>query len=438
MSFRVDSFGRSYYEPSTFYVRINSEYVDEKGFPKPEHRPVFCHEYAHLIQDATTCQGMIEFIHFTDLLQDVLRAIKRIRREDEVALPLVRQGTDGDLYSAQLEKIRAAVTPLTLWERGAIWAFIDFEVRSLSFPLLGRNVGVEVVIAHFVDNVTGDTYEHEIGVREIHEAYSMAVESIHLGKDCVYDKDMGFEYCAVERILSKEFGQVANDQMVAICHWALQDVNPGVNLVELVEYLKADFQSLPGAVELYDALRGRFKRGFIRLPDEIRGNFQEVLDTQKQSGEADALYRVYAWYRDGVLKHLDLLTDNERRFPLDTVLCNPGMSLESLYSAVPIPILETYDNIGHSYGVFDESTHSAYVLRSLTRLTAQLWNGTSSAWECPWWDICGRSRIQFRDEQCRVTPWVTAAHRPCCPYGTAAAYLGLDQQTAFVPWTPAT
>ena len=232
--------------------------------------------------------------------------------------------------------------------------------------------------------------------------------------------------------------QVNNLQMVAICHWALQDMNPGINLVELVKAIKEESSHLPDAMELYDSLRERFRMGFGRLPREIRGNFQEVLDNQRRAGEDDALYCVYAWYRCKVLRLLDLITDPGRRFPLDTALCDPEQPLAALYAEVPIPIIETYDNAGYSYGVFDESSSSSYFLRSLARITNQLWNGATPEVECPWWDICGQSEIAFRDEKCRATPWITCIQRPCCPYGTAAAYLRLNDRSTFTPnpeWT---
>src|SRR5204863_793105 len=69
------------------------------------------------------------------------------------------------------------------------------------------------------------------------------------------DPRQGYEYFVVDRILQKQFGDVNPQQMVAICHWALQSLSPGRHLFLLVEALQEEGASLPPAPEVYDFCR---------------------------------------------------------------------------------------------------------------------------------------------------------------------------------------
>jgi hypothetical protein len=93
-------------------------------------------------------------------------------------------------------------------------------------------------------DLSGDTYEHEIGPWEIKEAYSVAIEVLHGGPAVTNANE--FEYLAIERILGKA-RPVDERPIAAICHWALQDSVPGVRFFEIVAFLEGQHIERPGS-----------------------------------------------------------------------------------------------------------------------------------------------------------------------------------------------
>jgi hypothetical protein len=252
MSLEFDASGRSYYVPSAFYISAAHGVLDGADgsvLPGGWHR--LMHEYGHLIQDRTSVFGAIEFMHFVDSLQSVLRMLQN--QGAQVQLPVSASPSASNSWFASIHALRAVVNPRNPWRNGVWWAYEGYRVENIPVWYEGADRNIPVAIARFVDNTNEDTYEHEIGPREIKESYSVAIETLHGGPPV--DDATAFEYLAVERILGKA-GAVDERQIAAVCHWALQDPVPGMRFFEIVALLEKD-GALPAANDLYDVLRSR-------------------------------------------------------------------------------------------------------------------------------------------------------------------------------------
>lgn len=209
------------------------------------------HEYAHFLQDTTTTYGVLNFLNLVDVAQDVMRLVDATA--GAVPVPLVSRPDAEGTWLTQHGRLLPIARPLDEWPTG-IWTYARHAVRNVSLEFLGEAKGLPVVVATFVDNLTGDEIEHAIGAREIKEAYSQAVEWLHeLGREGELSPGQ-FEYHAVERVIHARLGSRAElRHTIVLCHWALQSPLPGVELFRLLDHLEADAVEEPEA--LYDRCR---------------------------------------------------------------------------------------------------------------------------------------------------------------------------------------
>lgn len=177
MSFEFDVSGRSYYVPSSFYISAAPGVLDPAGNPLSDGWHRLMHEYAHLIQDRTSVFGAIDFMHFVDSLQSVLKLLKA--QEDAatprwarcaparfvlkklkpplVHLPVSATENAADSWIASIHKLRAVTYPRKPWKNGVMWAFEEHRVEQIPIWYEGAERLIPVAVARFVDNVSGGT-----------------------------------------------------------------------------------------------------------------------------------------------------------------------------------------------------------------------------------------------------------------------------------------
>ena len=423
MSFEFDESGRSYYVPSAFYIGAAEGVLDDSsGSPIPGAWHRLMHEYGHLIQDRTSIFGAIEFMHFYDSVQSVLHLLQA--QGPTVQLPMSTGPGAGDSWLASIHALRAATNPRPQWKNGVWWAYEDYHIKQVPVSYNRAEYRIPVTVAYFVDNTNGETCEHEIGPREIKEAYSVAIEMLHGGPPV--DAATTFEYLAVERILARA-GEVAPRQVIAVCHWALQTPVPGVRFFQITSMLEKR-GALPAADALYDLLRIDAKRtGVADLIAQIGEQLNEIVRVQSGSGVKDHLFQVLRWYRDQVAIALPRNLQPGRRFPLDTYICASGHELDdeaftAMTTEEPIPVIETPTGAAFAFGGNSVDSESVLFIRSLGDLVGRIWFERAAAWPCVLERTCA---LPCRDTGCSTRPFEKGSARPPCPYGAASAYLGI-------------
>ena len=422
MGLEVDATGVSYYCPSSFYIYLRAGVLDEFGGATEAGMPTLMHEYAHLIQDRASLYGAFEFLLFLDSVRGALAVMPTgtVGTPAQVQLPISGYPAWASSWLASIQALRGALAPRPPWIDDVMWAYETHRLANQRVWMQGEWHEVPTVIASFVDNATNATYEHEIGPREIKEAYSVAVQILHGGPEV--DDAKQFEYLAVERILLKELGAVTPLQIIAICHWALQSPNPGARLFEIiVRVLKEDL--LPSADSLYDLLR---EDACTTLQHEQRVRelllqVSEVVAAQAGAGYKDLLFQVMTWFYSTASHSLGLSVSG-RRFPLDTFLCKADPDFRRLTSDIPIPVVEVPSGDVFSFGAQTVASDAVLFVRSLAHLLHKLSHADAASWPC---DLHSSCVLNYKDAGCTSQPWLKGQHRPACPYGAAAAYLGL-------------
>ena len=372
----------------------------------------FVHELSHLLQDIATIYGVVDFINLLDVMSDM----RRILMCGPLSSRLSEAPQSAGLWLHTIKEIRAAANARAEWKGESMWAYESYRVEEVKI----RDYRLPQVVVRFVDNVTNGTYEHVLGAWEIKEAYSTATQALY-GDPLPTDSAVGFEYFAVERFLLS-LGTISPEHVIAICHWALQYVLPGVRLVELVNMLSAE-SALPSPVQTYDLCRDYARDAFLSTVWQCESQLQLQIDNVRRTAvsEEDPLYCALCWYRDTAIP---LLRRSERsRFPLDTALCLPpadrGAILEPLLQVCPVPMIEDATGV-YTLGPHDVPARAVFLIRAIGDLMDHVDWRWPFRWQCPFYAGC---RLPIREEGCRSVPWTKASQKPTCDYGAAAKYL---------------
>jgi hypothetical protein len=233
----------------------------------------------------------------------------------------------------------------------------------------------------------------------------------------------------VERILSHYFGDVSPEQTIAICHWALQDLAPANTMFTLIERLAEGPNGLPTSQEIYDVGRQEaLERGFQDNCRDVIGMLRQI---EQGAGEPN-LANLFRWFRVHAEALLRLHFDSDRRFPLDTFLCERSaglgpdersVALTTFFAEVEVPLIIWPEGEHYSINSTPGAVEAVFLNRCVVDLFQRMWNGTSAEWQCPIYKGCD---LPFKDDvDCRTQPWKKNTIRPTCPYGAAANILGL-------------
>jgi len=126
----------------------------------------------------------------------------------------------------------------------------------------------------------------------------------------------------------------------------------------------------------------------------------------------------------------------ERRFPLDTFLCNPRQildaeprkrALEQFVQEVEIPLIIWPEGEHYSINHSKSAVRAVFLNRAMIHIFQHLWAGERAEWKCPLIKGCD---LPFKDDSdCLARPWLKSVVHPTCPYGAAAKLIGLDGKT---------
>ncbi len=435
------------YSPRGLYIKLLSgvfETPDGPGMPtfSSEAFPLFMHEVAHLVQDRSTFRGVIDFLDMWDRVTAVADHVRDCHQR--VELPLVNPLTGAtrlreDLrWAIETETLASHREPRGAWEsEGRYWTYQQYRVEAMQTNLAGRQIQSPKVIVNFMDNGTNETYEHSLGAWEIKEAYSVAVALIHGGPLPEFGRK-DFEYLVVERILSYFFGDVQPRQIVALCHWALQDLAPATTFFAIIEHFEEE-HALPDEHAIYDFARDEaMARGLQQNWTDILNNIN-VYERQLGS-QSKTLGDLFRWYREHADSLMLLQLDKTRRFPLDTYLCTVNIAandadrsgrLQTLFEELEVPLIIWPDGSFYSISATREEVGANVLLNlCVLNLMQRLWSSHEASWPCPLHAGC---ELEMKDGgECLNSPWRKSRFHPTCPYGAAANFMRIGGDVELV------
>lgn len=409
--------------------------------------PTFMHEYAHLLQDRGTFRGVMDYLNMLDQVTAV--AGHSLGSGDSILYPVIElNGTrhrlqPDQIWARELDRLRAMSEPRQGWKtNGNTWAYQQTRVIIREQTLAGRTIKFPFVYMDFIDNLTGATLSHTVGAWEIKEAYAVAVGVLHGGK--VKELGMvGYEYLAIDRLLTYHFGEVSPRQTIALCHWALQDLSPATFLLELIQSIQEEGNTLLSDEEIFDLGQK------LAAEKSLERNWHDLLSRELRIREFQAARTgnetsvLLKWLRE---RSMDLLTKQftiNRRFPLDTFLCRDStkMSIEQKKAAlkpmleeVSIPIVLISDGSARTINSTQEDYDAVFISRAIEHLFHHVWTGTQPTCKCPFYEACN---LSIKNDDCLTEPWLKGRLDKTCAYGIAAKLHGMQSHQTFrlVPFT---
>ena len=429
------------YMPRTFSIRLLHPAIGKQPQNGPLYIPraafpTLMHEFGHLVQDWSTFRGVIDFLN----LWDQVGAISDLAGRSGADIPFPVVGAGGvqrrlrpeTLYALDLDDMHEVTEPRHRWKDGKpSWRYLRREIEIKPVWLAGRMIDSPFVWVYLLDEATGKEIKHRLGAWEIKEAYSVAVGALHGAKPKVAGK-VGFEYLIVDRVLTHHFDGIIPLHTIALGHWTLQDLAPGNTLFALIEQLAASGRNLPSPVNIYQMGRAEaFGRDFERNSREIIQSVEATAAHHASYGN-ETLARHLGWYRRHAERLLHLHLDPQRRFPMDTFLCEDSRALSEaecnqrlvpLFGEVELPLLFMPDGSTHSFSADPETESEAFFIQCVVDLFRHVWRRTDDSWPCLVYDSCN---LPMKDTtECKSQPWKKAWQHPTCAYGAAARLFGI-------------
>lgn len=423
-----DNAGNSCYFPSLFTIRIDCDYMDCKGNPKKEYLHIFMHEYGHLIQDTTTLFGAFEFANFNDRIVEVLEIIKKKGQKE--AFPILNNIDLDKSTFAFFKSMREATHPSESWNANVDWDFVEFIDPS---DVIVTHNGIPHKYlrtqARFKCKKSGSEYTHAIGVSELKENHSMAIQNIYSLNDenYVYNNGDDFKYFVIKHILGKEFINTTNQVVLLVCQWSLNSINPGQRFHQIVKSIKEKYSNkLPSASELNTFLKDLYIKEFdaISFQNDLCQSFKELRDIYKKVGD-EPFALVYDWYYKSVTKNLSYAIDFTSNFPLQTALCNVKEDITQLFTQYPI-YLYFNSKTHETFTINSEETQESkyiFFIYAMQMLLTFLCNNLLKEVKCPLYGMCKK---EYKSSECLNKPWLKGQKYPYCPFGLAAKYLEIE------------
>lgn len=213
-----------------------------------------------------------------------------------------------------------------------------------------------------------------------------------------------FECCVVERIFSK-IGITKPENLISICHWALQDFPaPEFFIFKIYDEIYSRcFIDEPKYQVIYDLCRElAIKDGVESRREATIHDLSDIIYILKQNSYANILVgNCLEWYLNVITKNLMQLTDKERYFPV--------RELKEIYQdylkdgkcrmlwAVEIPLF-TNEN-GIAFNCCHDSSDSAPVNLAMifSAIRYLLSNQEHTEIHCNLYESC---TLKFKTEQC--------------------------------------
>jgi hypothetical protein len=407
--------GESYYQPTTFSINYRYDYIQEDGLPTQKAMPVFCHEYLHYIQDVASVYGVKRYIDFFDAIVEIALYMKKNR----VFIPYKKHCDYKTSYLKFSTDMNEFIYSKIDWDDSELWMFDGFkEIQYKILYYKEKKFNIPRVEINLINHVSGNIISHAIGVSEIKEAFSMAIEYHCLGeKDDICTKIQN-RYCIVERILSKIFYAPSNMLVAIVCFWSLQSVHPGVEFKKIYEFLSD--KSRLEEKDINNLLRERFWNENEKDFGQLKCSLNDMLEDQERN---EVLSKVLKWYDGNVLCKLENIINSD--FILNLFSIQDGNEVFTfLQKNIPVFLYEQGDAFAWTMSEKDDGPQNAFLSKALNDLIFHIHEGKTSEWACPFKESCRQEQNSY----CEKEPW---RYEKQCPYVAAARLLNIAKNQHF-------
>lgn len=419
----IDFATLGFYEPGFIHLRINTS-DDLSDLIKlaqctvsAKWMPTFLHEYIHFLQDITSTQGLLNFIHVVEALKN---ANKQVNEAGQAEFPIpLRISNDFNWgTNTKLKRIyRGVETPV----RSA--CYLGYKVAREEITASdGKKINAPKYLVKYYDDGAKTTETCHFGSIHLKEYMAHAVQN-QFAPGTTHDD---IPYRLVELIVAKEFPRLARDSalLVALCDAALMDLHPARLFFRTLERMKE-----------------RHKRNFKDVNAVYTFAFKDVSFADGQRSETiDSLYedmtrRAIAEFRDSL--KADIFKDNVQWFEelmgeakklrvnsrgfFTQLVSSPGVfsaMFHQVVAALGIPFTTNADS--HGYFFPSEKLQSVQIYGYYPKVFQAICKTYEGESQCALHPFCVASEAKtdktITNEQCLHTPWARVDLPTLCPY----------------------
>ena len=376
----------------------------------------YVHEYAHAIVYFSTVHFLTQFTFYQFALN---RIAEQISNESVVTLP-INFSTNEDW--AMLEGIER----LSGDGKNTSPKIIDTMDYIKLAPIIHSKAGslnFEIPVIKFADST-----EYVLGEICINESIAFFVESAFQGSDVTLP-DFPYQSSRLvsEKILER---RLPNKDLCLICYYSLMDLNPGMEFIQILYYIK---KLKPDQTE-YAKLKDYLYERYLKKGDELicKGCFHDLNELVKNSKQS-TYYKEMKFLLGQFEAAREHFLRNKEPVFMDIFDISNKSSDEKVNSVnnwakiiSPPMIMDQNTLAGKGFtqtgpDLFPDAKNAYLLLQGIKYLCGILSHKSLS--KCPYFDYCNHDKNNEYD--CYSAPWEKANLSPTCQIGFAAAFLGL-------------
>lgn len=362
---------------------------------------LFVHEYVHYLQNITTIYGL-ERLNYD--IAALYRMIEWVRSQNDVEIyvPISEDAL------SKLTQSNNLIRELTLGENRDIKDFVFISAENIGTIDVDDKRSVDTICINY-KNQKGEKDFCTFGANEISESMAYLIERC-ITKD--YETSPVYPYETAQMVIKYIYPELLDDgrNLIILCDKALMSSNPGVELFNIVRWLKQIHYSISTPTELFLFLDYNWELYdldkkissydyFVNRAEDVRNNLHTLL--------RDNYFKDFNAWVDQVINYAIYLRTNKPLFWLNLVdngYVKENSTWWEIINNAGSPLIETAKHeYFHVNPIGFDSSCTVYfkVFYQIYKLFVK---GDSNCNLMPW---CNDERNTAKiDSTCLCCPWI--------------------------------
>lgn len=414
------------YVPSFFMMKIDSEHFGNDMTDKE--LSLFVHEYIHFLQSFTTIKGLEKLTSDYWMLRRMIEYIKE-KGKQNVSVPFNKEVLN------ETTKINEYINRLTWGELDDASYIDDVKLEDVTLDTEGIDVNGDIKIESvYLTLVTADGKENcvSFGARDLFEGMAYLIEQL-ITKN--YEHSPDCPYSTAKMVVDYYYPVLSKDlrNILVLCDVALMFSNPGVEYVEILQYMKKVNFSPQYPEEIYTFIELNWGVVDINKPSNSLSRFIETINEARNILHSCLSYDQYF---ESYHRWVDIILDYAIRIRLydplfwlkivDNGCVNENQYFKTLLNSIGTPIVEIKKNECFSMNIIDEGvdTYCLSYFRVFYQIYSLLTEGILMCNLLPW---CSDIRCNTKpDKCCEYKPWNHCEKKELCPFVAIWNHWGLN------------
>jgi hypothetical protein len=411
-----------FYEPSFFFMKIQSSLSPEKILKEKKEIPTFIHEYIHFLQDITTVSGL-QYINY---VYNILQACVYIANQSKsrvIEIPIDISG---------ISNLDLAKDLNSLFIGDSHECLNCTNIRSIDNEPNGLIKGFENSSYVTINFDSGKNYH--FGVIAIKETMAYIIEK-KLFPHCI--KSPNIPYLLGKMVVEYIYPvlNTSDDNIVALCDASLMYDNPAEIFYSSLQLMKDEKLYFDTPNMVYDFIFNNVKyekgKDVNWRYDKAKG---ELLRTLPNIFGHDNYFSKECEWLVSVINDSYSIRVSKPYFIIDILNEKEGLStLVNYMEKIGLPLIF---NEKDEAAVFDKEGFKDKVDFGLFRAFFEIFDilktdivGGNFHYQCNLYNFCKTAKENLTDNYCKLSPWEKVHSDKLCPFAKLWHRWGLSDKS---------